>query len=495
MQGAELTAMANPETLLLFCPNGHGGAAPAGVRFCGECGAPFVPAPSTNPFNASTPAPGTIPATGYPQPMAPPPGYPQPMAPMQPPSAPGYPQSGQPPIGYPQQTAPMPGRPPYAAVPVPVSVCTTCGGDGSRLPDETLVCPQCRWLRPLAQGYSLPPEAFQSGADSAAMAKLRGIAPLTALARTVSDRVGRRWVETSFNAIRLGENQLPDIYALAIRAARLLAMPSMPDIYVSGDKMWDAITYGSDRSAFVLIGTALLNNYRENDLLFLLAREMGHCRVGHALWKTVGTFLMGQQGPHKGMMSDGILAALNPQRLVEGAIEVPFLMWARQAEITADRAGLLAVGDEETARRVLLSWSLRSLPLYRQINIESWLQQQEDGDDQMTRISEMLSSPTPFITRRLKLLTQFAQSSELAQLRDFIAPLAQAALPPKPPTAPAVPPDMLRVACPTCGTGMRIPRAEMAGKDVFRVRCPKAGCGNILTLKKGGTPPSPPPNP
>ena len=96
-------------------------------------------------------------------------------------------------------------------------------------------------------------------------------------------------------------------------------MPYMPDVYVSGDRMWESMTYGSDNSAFIIIGTALLNNFRGDDLLYLLARELGHCRAGHALWKTVSTFLLGQQGPRKGMMAGGLLNLLDVKHLVEGA--------------------------------------------------------------------------------------------------------------------------------------------------------------------------------
>jgi hypothetical protein len=120
----------------------------------------------------------------------------------------------------------------------------------------------------------------------------------------------------------------------------------------------------------------------------------------------------------------------------------------------------------------------------------------------------MITSSTPYITRRLKLLTQFARSAELAGIRAVIAPLTppppkaptspipprRAAAPPPPemlPKAAAVPSavpmasaDTVRVTCPTCGTGMHVPRAALAGKDVFRVRCPNAQCGKVLTMQK-----------
>jgi hypothetical protein len=304
------------------------------------------------------------------------------------------------------------------------------------------------------------------------------------------------------------------VYANAVLAARILGMPAMPDVYVSGDRMWDSATYGSEHSAFIILGTALLTNYQGADQLFLLAREMGHCRAGHALWKTVIRFLLGDQGPRRGLAGAGVLSALNPSHLVEGALELPLLAWARQAEITADRAGLLAVGDEEIARRVLLSWSLRSVMLFRQINIATWLEQMDDSDDQTTRLSEVASSSTPYITRRLKLLAQFASAPELQRYRSIIAPLVPA-LPPPPAPAPALgqpppapwqgqpPPsaptrqvagpaptsDDLRLACPSCKTTMRIPRAVLAGRAALDVRCPNPACGKVTTLKKQAAPP------
>jgi Zn-dependent protease with chaperone function len=419
------------------CPNGHGPGSD-GARFCTRCGANLVPAPG------AAVAAGTPVLTG----------------------------SGAPP-------------------------CPTCGGDGARLAHQVIVCPGCRWLRPLAPGYAVDPSAFQWAADGAAMARLRSIGPLLAAARAVSDRAGRRWIESTFNAVRLGERQLPEVYHQAVRAARLLGMPAMPDVYVCGDRMWDAVTYGSDSSAFVLIGSALVNSFREDDLLFLLAREMGHCRAGHALWKTVGTFLLGQQGPRKGLMANGLLAALNPGHLVEGALEMPLLAWARQAEITADRAGLLAVGDEDAARRVLLSWSLRSIPLYQRINLDAWLEQQEDSEDQLMRLSEIISSPTPYITRRLKLLNQFAQSAELRRARAIMTSLSGAGFPacarfaaaPAQKEAPAG--DFAHLACPNCQAAMRVPRAALEGRELVNVRCPNAGCGKIVTLKRKPVPAAP----
>ncbi|MFH1176182.1 MAG: M48 family metallopeptidase [Acidobacteriota bacterium] len=469
--------MAEQGAVGMVCPNGHGGFA-AGSQVCMHCGARLVAGAAA--------APRFPPAAVYPPAPGPPPAPPSP--------APGY----APVIGAP---APPPG-------------CGACGGNGVRLPVDMLVCPECHWLRPLAPGYAVDPAAFVWGQDGSAMARLRSIGPINSAARAISDKVGRRWIESTFNAVRLGEKQVPGVWRLSVHAARVLGMPTMPDVYLSGDRMWEAATYGSDTNSFVVVGTALLSNFQGPDLLFLLAREMGHCRAGHALWKTVIRFLLGEQGPRKGL-GGGLLEKLNPAALVEGALELPLLAWARQAEITADRAGMLALGDEDVARRVLLSWCLKSAVVFRQINIQAWLEQMDDGDDQMTRLSEVASSATPYITRRLKLLAQYANSQELKHYRSVIEPLArgselaagvrpssgmpsqapptsaQAQVPGRPPTStpapapvPAPAPDDLRLACPTCKAPMRIPRAVLAGKEVVNVRCPGPDCRRLVTLRR-----------
>ncbi len=367
--------------------------------------------------------------------------------------------------------------------------CYACGGNGQGLNEKIIICKECNWLRPLIPGYQVDSSTFEWAADGKAMSALRSMKTLNAAARAVSEKVGRRWIEATFNGVLLGEKQLPHIYGQAIRAARILGMSHMPDVYLSGEQPWDCLTFGSDKDSFIIIGSALAGNFQGPDLLFLLAREMGHCRAGHALWKTVIRFFLGEQGPGEGIMAGGIFnAILNPAALITGAFEVPLLAWARQAEITADRAGLLTVGDEEVARRVLLSWSLKSSFIYRQINIEAWLEQQAADDEGYSRLSELTTASTPYITPRLKLLTEFAKSPELQYWRRMISDSIKQAAPKVPAKPAATQPDVIKLKCATCQTPMQVPIKVLAGKNELPVKCPNTKCGKITRLKRSVKP-------
>ncbi len=430
--------------LPLVCPNGHGPGTP-GTRFCMLCGTVLV-----------TPA-------------------------------------------APEQSPPAPSLPSPDAV-SPPSVCKLCGGNGVRLSPTENVCSQCGWLRPLLPGYQLERSVFLWAQDGQAMAKLQSISALHAVVRSASDKVGRPWIESTFNGIRLGPKQLPDVWKQAVLAARILGLPSMPDVYVAGDSMWNTYTFGTDTSAFIVLGTAILTNFQNDELLFVLAREMGHCRAGHALWKTVTRFLAGDTSLHGGLLSNGVLSAINPVKLIEGAVEMPLLAWSRQSEITADRAGLLAVGDEALARRVLLAWSIRSARLLKQVNIEEWMKQEEASDDQITRLSEMTTSSSMYTSRRLRLLGQSAREPELMRWSQSVQPARKQVVPPprpvlgSPAAAPApapTPADSIRVICTKCQAAMRVPLAVLRGKTFLNVRCPQ--CQNVLTLRPKPVAPSPAP--
>ncbi len=309
-------------------------------------------------------------------------------------------------------------------------------------------------------GYQMDRSVFLWAQDGQAMSKLQSISALQTVVRNVSDKVGRPWIESTFNAIKLGPRQFPDVWNQAVLAARILGLPKMPDVYISGDQMWNTYTYGTENSSFIVLGTSHLINFAGDELLFVLAREMGHCRAGHALWNTVLRFVAGDVSVHTGLLSNGLINAINPSKLIQGAIDLPLMAWSRQSDITADRAGLMAVGDEALVRRVLLAWSIRSARLLQQVNIEEWLKQESASDDSMTKFSEMTTSSSMYTTRRLRLLGQAAHETELMRWSQSIQPVRKKLAP--------------------------VPTQAMPGLGVGTVKAVKAGSGGRCGGWRGG---------
>ena len=399
---------------------------------------------------------------------------------------------------------------PVAIHPAAQSNSAFCSGCGQRFEKGQFVCEHCNGLKPLSFDHHVDPALFQWSLDGAAMAKLRSIKPLVSLANKVSKQVGRPWIEANFNGIRLSPRQMPHIYSMAVQSARILGLPRMPSVYVSGARPWDALTFGSNDDAFVVMGSALVSCFQKSDLMFLFAREMGHILAGHALWNTVIQFCIGEQRGANNMMRNGVAGLLDPFKLLESAIELPLVAWARQSEITADRAGLLASGGLEQARRTLMMWSLRSPMLYRQINIQAWLEQQEeDTSNNSIRLAEAVTSSTPYLTRRLKLLQEFETTTEVKQFRQNImsAYKAQKAenqreenqgksdiekSSTEEPTIESTEPKPIGFKCPACQKRITLSPENLQGKSAIAVKCPNQECQKIsrVSIPQSTAPPS-----
>lgn len=391
-----------------------------------------------------------------------------------------------------------PTAPPATATYYVPTHCTTCN-DGQSFPTSRVYCSECRRLKPLAADYRLGPADFLWELDAAAMQRLSSIEPVNAMARKISDSVGRPWFEASLNGIRLGEDQLPDIFALAVKAARIVGLPYMPEIYVSGEQMWDAITMGSEGGAFIAIGSVLAN-MRGKELLYVLAREMGHVRAGHALWRTVVELATGRQS-RATVMGEGLLTFLNPAKLIEGAVQAPLLAWKRHSEITADRAALLAVGDDDVAAKTLTQMTLRSFPLYDRLNQDALRRQEAESEDATLRFSEATMSVNPYLTRRLRHLREFHASEAFQAWRKVIAYhldgeadlIAQPDSPKRekgaqdknvmrPNNAPS---DRQRVKlrCAACGNHLIVPRSALEGTETVNIRCPQPQCRKVMSVR------------
>lgn len=391
---------------------------------------------------------------------------------------------------------------PFAA---PGGACAECGGNGLSLPMNRVFCSSCRWLRPISPDYALPAESFLWKLDADAMNVLRSLGPLTLAARAVSERVGRPWFEASVNGLRLSEKQLPDIFALAVRAARTLSLPYMPEIYISGDQMWDANTLGTDTNAFVVLGSVLIN-FKEDELLFVLGREMGRVRAGHALWRTVTQLLTGR-ARHRSILGDGLLKMINPAKIAESALDAPLMAWSRHSEITADRAGMLCAAHPDIARRVLTTWTLKSFPLQSRIDPDAWREQEQAVAGGMSQLAEWTLSNTPYLAGRLRLLDEYARAEQWqgwrAVIEHWLPPIAagasgaasvastNGARAKASRTPPADDPNLVRLICPHCNEGLRIPRTALTGTAPVNVRCPNSKCRVVLTV----TPKAPVPDP
>jgi Zn-dependent protease with chaperone function len=401
--------------------------------------------------------------------------------------------------------------------------CTNCG---SALAAGARFCGQCgfpvvpdsagRGAAPVG-GYVLEPREFEHPSMQKMNQLLRSSVVLRKSAESLSKTVGKPWYESTFNAITASERQYPRVYEAGVLAARRLGSPAIPSFNLELDRLYQSATYGSDKDAFVNIGSALPRFLNDEELLFVLGHEMGHLVSHHALWTTVSMFLVGQQ--RQNLMAEGVMGILsNPLKLIEGGVESLISNWMRVADFTADRAALLAVGSFDRAKRAIFMLHLRSRRDLEAMDLDEWIRQAETQDQRMSKLSQMMTSATPYLSLRLVELRKFAASPEYEALRLKVERGSGAALeglfdekgnfmkfkaakkalgqgagggvtgPAKPPGGKAAGPPrkvrMLQGACPACGAPFALRLVALPDKPWQDIPC--RSCGKTFRLRLDG---------
>jgi Zn-dependent protease with chaperone function len=92
-----------------------------------------------------------------------------------------------------------------------------------------------------------------------------------------------------------------------------------------------------------VVNSALVDLFDDDELRFVLGHELGHALSGHAVYQTL---------LRRMLVLTGVLSAIPGGALGLRAITAALMEWARKAELSADRAGLLATQDPAVATRV-----------------------------------------------------------------------------------------------------------------------------------------------
>lgn len=206
--------------------------------------------------------------------------------------------------------------------------------------------------------------------------------------------------------VRVSATQYPWLYDIVSQAASALDV-SPPITYLVHSSVPKTYITNVTTPTLVL-HSKIIELLDREELLCMIGHELGHLKSGHVLIQEVAS---------------AVLYAAEKIPLGGKLAPLSLLLWTREAEISADRVGLLLVQDEGICSRGLIKLVL-GFPdnAAGSINIEEFLRQKAETEQDtvmLQRLPVLLAeakATPPFVGTRVRELVKFARSSQFAEL-------------------------------------------------------------------------------
>jgi uncharacterized RDD family membrane protein YckC/Zn-dependent protease with chaperone function len=212
------------------------------------------------------------------------------------------------------------------------------------------------------------------------------------------------------SCVMITHTQFPELFAVVERCAAMLDLP-MPMVFLRDDIRIPAVAVGFGDPYSLIISTHWIDHFQEDELTFVVGRELGHIAAGH----TRLTSILSVSGHENAIVS-----------LIFGA-------WLRRTEFTADRTGLLCCGSTESTYRAIALCEFHHFA--RKVDLAAFAQQRSEiAHDSILRLGEWLS-PNPYATNRMERLRVFSHTALYEYWEERLVVQPPAEIPQRPPGA------------------------------------------------------------
>lgn len=224
----------------------------------------------------------------------------------------------------------------------------------------------------------LRPQAYEHPLDTKALDALQRTPGLDTLIRKVNEWGYERLlrIQLTGSYLRVTEDSYPDLQRLLRQACETLDVPSVPDLYLAAGGESNAFTAGVSKP-LIVINAGAVDLLTRDELLFVLAHEVGHIKSGHVLYHQVADCL-----PAIAQVIG--TATFRLGELAGAGLQFALLRWKRMSEFTSDRAGLLACQDANTAITTMMKLAGLPQKYYGSINTEDFIAQARTFHDMDT---------------------------------------------------------------------------------------------------------------
>jgi Zn-dependent protease with chaperone function len=205
-------------------------------------------------------------------------------------------------------------------------------------------------------------------------------------------------IELLGSAVKVTDQQYPRVYHAAKAAGAALRV-TVPSVFAAASDTIKIAVLGTDDAPHLIVNLQLAERLDDTQLIAAIGHELGHVQNGHIFYATALHYLR-----HS--------AAFYVRWVVQPAI-MTLQAWSRRAEVTCDRAALLAVRDLDRTLQALVAIEL-GLDQGAAFSADDYLKAVPDVKRGIGRYAELFRSH-PQIPKRVQALRLFAGSAMYAQ--------------------------------------------------------------------------------
>ena len=216
----------------------------------------------------------------------------------------------------------------------------------------------------------LDPTVLQHPYDRAALNALQKVPGLDIIVRKFIELFPERvaYIQNVAQTVRVTRTQCPQLYVQLREASAILDMRE-PELYVAQNPLPNAWTSGHVRP-YIILTSGLLDLMSEDEVMAVIAHELGHIKSGHVLYRTMALCI----SLVLTLIGD---LTLGVGRLVGRSLEAALLEWYRMSEFTGDRAALLVVQDAQVMLSLMMKFAGGTLFQRNQLDADEFLKQAE----------------------------------------------------------------------------------------------------------------------
>jgi Zn-dependent protease with chaperone function len=228
-----------------------------------------------------------------------------------------------------------------------------------------------------------------------------GLARPVTMALEATTRLWRDVARTELlgTAVKVSDQQYPRVFEAA-RAAGAALRVRVPVVFAAPSSSIKVKVLGTEDAPHLIVNLELAEKLDDTELVAAIAHELAHVQNGHILYTTALHYLT-------------FSAAFFVRWVVQPAI-MTLQAWSRRAEVTCDRASLLAVHDVDKTLYALVRREL-GLDKGSAFNADEYLKALPDVSKGIGRFAELFRS-NPYVPKRVQAVRAFAGSALYAQV-------------------------------------------------------------------------------